>query len=179
MAIDRRVKKLYLAVLPFLDNHDMHAEVARVTLQTASNRFLSRTLSYPGDLDMWLPEKLVGVFATTRQPRPRRHGLLERLGPEAALWTTLQPPDFPQPEFWATCLPFETETAVMSIVEIDLPEPQQLKRLHFEALGNGTAFGLVAVTVESDGKPEVLKDTPFWPEERYRTPRVPPLPGIH
>jgi hypothetical protein len=57
-------RKLYLLLLPLLDNHDVHALVARVYAGCDRGVTISRTLHFPGDLDWWCPREVVGDFAT-------------------------------------------------------------------------------------------------------------------
>jgi len=57
-------RKVYLLVIPLLDNHDVFAPVARVSVQCADGALFSRTLHFPGDLDWWTPRRIVGDFAT-------------------------------------------------------------------------------------------------------------------
>lgn len=57
-------RKVYLLMIPLLDNHDVFAPVARVSVQCADGTLFSRTLHFPGDLDWWAPRSIVGDFAT-------------------------------------------------------------------------------------------------------------------
>lgn len=57
-------RKVYLLVIPLLDNHDVFAPVARVSVQCSDGTLFSRTLHFPGDLDWWAPRSVVGDFAT-------------------------------------------------------------------------------------------------------------------
>jgi len=57
-------RKVYLLVIPLLDNHDVFAPVARVSIQCADGTLFSRSLHFPGDLDWWAPRHVVGDFAT-------------------------------------------------------------------------------------------------------------------
>src|SRR5690606_33943434 len=130
------------------------------------------TLHYPGDLDCWSPQELVGDYSTARNPRPDRLGLLPILKPAVSGWKEGVPPAFPQPEVWATCLPLKTPTAVMNAVEIDLGRTVQLKSLSLTVLSANAALGLVAVSAEQPGGVELLTDTDLLPLAQYREPRV-------
>ena len=57
-------RKVYLLVIPLLDNHDVFAPVARVSVQCADGTLFSRTLHFPGDIGWWTPRRIVGDFAT-------------------------------------------------------------------------------------------------------------------
>jgi hypothetical protein len=162
----KRYKKLYLLVVPFLDNHDTFTPVARVTLQRVDDRLIGRTLYFPGDLDWWCSEKAVDIFCTARLPRPDRHGLLPLLNVNDGDWSQGKPAvsyftangvwtnehdepwqtSFPQPEYWAACRVLKTESAVLNVIEFDLVQPAELKSLTLSTVGTEPALGLVAVT---------------------------------
>ncbi len=164
----RRIKKLYLLVVPFLDSHDTFTPVARITLQRADDRLVGRTLYSPGDLDWWCPSKAVDIFCTARLPRPDRGGLLPLLPPGAGDWPQGKPTisyftlencwvnehdepwetSFPQPEYWAACRALNTPSTVLNVVEMDLGEPAELKSLTLSTIGTEPAVGLVAVSAE-------------------------------
>ena len=143
-----KYKKLYLLVIPFVDNHNIFAPVARVTASVNNEIVYSRTLNYPGDVDYWVPDKNPTSFASFRKPRPDPYGLLPLLKPEMSDWQEGKPPEFPQPEWWSTSLPLVTASCVMSIIEISLEKPGNLDNLIFETVGVMPAFGIVAVTAE-------------------------------
>jgi hypothetical protein len=144
----KKYKKLYLLVLPFVDNHDMFSEVARITAYSGTKAVYSRTLSYPGDLDYWVSNRNPTSFASYREVRDNPYELLPMLNPEKKDLAEGKPPDFPQSRWWSTSLPLATESCVMSVVEISLNSPMELESLVFETLGAMPAFGIVAVTAE-------------------------------
>jgi hypothetical protein len=168
----KSVKKAYLLVVPFLDNHDVYAPVARVSAQRTDGGIVSRTLYFPGDWDWWVPEPIVGEFATIRGPREDRFGLLPRLGPEQADWDAARPPEFPQPAWWASCRAARTDTSVLNVIELDLGGPMDLRSLTVETIGTDPALGLVVVTLETPGDVESLRGTPWYPPAAFREPRV-------
>ena len=144
----KKYKKLYILVLPFVDNHNMFAPVARVTAYSGKDIVYYRTLHYPGDVDYWVPDKNPTSFATFREPRPDRFELLPILKPEMADWKEGRPPAFPESKWWSTSLPFVTESCLMNVIEINLNKPGKLDYLMFESLGVMPAFGIIAVTGE-------------------------------
>ena len=144
----KRYKKLYLLVIPFVDNHNIFAPVARITAYNSNEIVYARTLNYPGDVDYWVPDKNPTSFASFRTPRPDRFELLPLLNPEMTDWDEGKPPAFPQPKWWSTSLPVVTESCLMNIIEINLNKPGELDYLIFEALGVMPAFGIVGVTAE-------------------------------
>jgi len=160
-------RKLYLLVLPLVDNHDIFSEVARVTAysrpgidygvgdehhmiktSTGEKAVYSRTLSYPGDLDYWVPDKNPTSFSTVREPRPNRFEMLPLLEAEKGDWDAGKPPAFPQSRWWSTSHPVVTESCVMNVIEINLSRDMELDYLVFESLGALPAFGIVALTAE-------------------------------
>ncbi|MGE5221495.1 MAG: hypothetical protein ACM3PY_03600, partial [Omnitrophica WOR_2 bacterium] len=163
-----KYKKLYLLLVPFLDNHDTFTPVARVTLQRTDDRLIGRTLYSPGDLDWWCPEKAVDIFCTARLPRPDRNGLLPLLQVNDRDWSQGKPAvsyfsphgvwtnehdepwktSFPQPEYWASCRALLTDSAVLNVVELDLVQPAELKSMTLSTVGTEPAIGLVAVSAE-------------------------------
>lgn len=143
-----KYKKLYLLVIPFVDNHDMFSEVGRVTAYSKNEIVYNRTLCYPGDLDYWVPNVNPMAFATFREPRPNRFGLLPLLKSDQSDWAEGKPPAFPQSEYWATCLPVVTRSCLMSVIEINLAEPKDLDYLVFESVGAYPAFGIVSAAAE-------------------------------
>ena len=146
----KKYKKIYLLVLPFVDNHTMFAPVARVSAYSKRQIVYSRTLHYPGDVDYWVPNKNPTSFASYREPRPDRFELLPLLHGEMTDWKEGQPPAFPQPKWWSTSLPVVTESCLMNVIEINLEKPGELEYLVFEVLGVMPAFGIVAATAEME-----------------------------
>ncbi len=144
-------KKLYLLVLPFVDNHDMFTKVARITAYSNNEIVYKRTLCYPGDIDYWVPNINPYTFATFREPRLNRFGLLPLLKPDQSDWTEGQPPAFPEPGFWSTSIPVVTKSCLMDVIEIDLNRPMKLDNLVFESIGDYNAFGIVGAVGEIDG----------------------------
>lgn len=144
----KKYKKLYLLVIPFVDNHDMFSGVARITAYNKREIVYKRTLNYPGDVDYWVPDKNPTSFASFREPRPDRFELLPLLKADRSDWKEGMPPAFPQPKWWSTSLPVVTKSCVMSIIEVNLAKPGELDYLVFEVLGVMPAFGIVAVTAE-------------------------------
>lgn len=145
----KKYKKLYLLVLPFVDNHNMFSSVARITAYNNKREIVyTRTLNYPGDVDYWVPNRNPTSFASFREPRPDRFELLPLLNPENADWKEGTPPAFPQSKWWSTSLPVVTKSCLMNIIEINLTKPGELDNLTFEVLGVMPAFGIVAATAE-------------------------------
>jgi hypothetical protein len=144
----KKYEKIYLLVIPFVDNHDMFSAVARVTAYSNKESVYSRTLHYPGDLDYWVPDRNPTSFASYREPRPDRFELLPLLKSDDADWEEGKPPAFPQSKWWSVSLPVVTESCLMNVIEINLNKPCELDFLEFESLGVMPAFGIVAATGE-------------------------------
>ncbi len=144
----KKYKKIYLLVIPNVDNHNMFYEVARITAYNNREIVYKRTLSYPGDVDYWVPDKNPTSFASVRGPRPDRFELLPLMNPDQSDRSEGKPPAFPQPVWWSTSLPVVTKSCVMNIIEINLTKPGELDYLVFEVVGVMPAFGIVAVTAE-------------------------------
>ena len=70
--------------MPLLDNADMFTRVARITVRDAEGGEVTRTLSFPGDLDWSCPPSAVGKFATTQQNRSLTAPPLSLLSPVQA-----------------------------------------------------------------------------------------------
>jgi len=170
----RMVKKLYVLVIPYLDNHDMFAEVARMTIRGDKGTVLyTRTLRTPGDLDWWPSAEVFGdIWTTARHGRADRHGLLPLLKEGETDWPIAHPPAFPQPEYWATCLPVITGSCTMNVVELDLRTLKPAQSLVVETLGVTPALGVVAVTVEGPGDDSLLDGTPWEVPAERRQPRT-------
>jgi hypothetical protein len=169
-------KKLYLLVIPFLDNHDVYSPVSRVAVETSDGAVLTRTLHVPGDLDWWTPPALVGEFATARGPRTDRFGLLPLLSPTQGDWAEGHPPAFPQSAYWATCRQLNLSSAILNVVEMDLGRPRLLKSLTVSTLGTAPALGVVGIVAETDQGAELLNNTPFaQPEKPGGGPSLPSL----
>ena len=165
-------RKLYLLVIPFLDNHDMFSPVAQISVQAVNGAAYARTLHFPGDLDWWSPAEVVGEFATCRGPRPARFGLLSQLTPGDADWPEGQAPAFPQWQFWAGSCAVRLKSTVMNVVELDLGRATPLKSLTVSTLGSQPGLGLVGVVAETSGDVKLLNGTPWMPPGRFREPRV-------
>lgn len=165
-------RKLYLLVIPFLDNHDTYAPVGRIDVRAETGIVLSRRLRFPGDLDWWCPQEVVWDFSTARKPRTDRFGLLPLLGAKSSDWPEGKPPVFPQPEYWATCLALKTPSSVMNVVEVNLPRSVPVRSVTLSVVGADPAFGLVAVSAETSGHTELLEGTQWMPPSQYREPRV-------
>ncbi len=169
---NRPYKKLYLLVIPFLDNHDMFAPVAQVSAEAENGGVFARTLYFPGDLDWWSPPEVVGDFATARKPRPDRFGLLPLRRPDQGDWAEGKPPAFPQPEYWASCRTVRLASSVMNVVEFDLRTLTPLKSLTLSTVGVQPGLGLVAIVGETAGGLEALNGTPWMPPADSREPRT-------
>lgn len=165
-------RKLCVLLIPFLDNHDMFAPVAQVSVLAENEGVFSRTLHLPGDLDWWSPPAVVGEFATAAKPRPNRFGLLPWLASDQADWVQGRPPAFPQPEFWATCRFVTIASTVMNVIEIDLHQTTPLKSLVISTLGVQPGLGIVAVVGETEEGLEALDGTPWMPPPEHRAPRT-------
>jgi hypothetical protein len=142
-------KKIYLLILPFVDNHDMFTKAARVTVYSDNQIIYTRTLYYPGDLDYWVPNVNPTAFATFRKPRPDRFGLLPLLKPGQSDWAEGRPPLFPEPDYWSTSIPVVTKSCLMDVIEMDLNTPMKLDSLVFESIGDYNAFGIVGAVGET------------------------------
>lgn len=155
-------RKLYLLVLPLLDNHDTFSPVGRVTVRMENGSIRARTLHFPGDLDWWCPTEVVSLFATARSERPDRLAMAAR--PDASGTARgMRPPEYPQPALWATCRALATPSAVMNVVELDLGSASAVRRLTLETVGSEAALGLVALTGERATGSAELQDTPYAP----------------
>lgn len=165
-------KKLYVLVIPFLDNHDMFAPVAQISAAAVNGGVFSRTLHFPGDLDWWSPQEVVGEFATARKPHRDRFGLLPLLKPTEGDWAEGKPPAFPQPEFWATCRTVKLASSVMSVIELDLGRATPLRSLTLSTLGVQPGLGIVGIVGETSGGGEILRGTAYEPPIELREPRV-------
>jgi hypothetical protein len=106
--LNRTLRKLYLLVLPFVENHDLFTRCALLKIGCEVNpcrapfnpaeeplhltgiryreAVFTAALHTPGQLDSFLPEYYVGPFATARAARTQRHGLLPLLQPHQADW---------------------------------------------------------------------------------------------
>jgi hypothetical protein len=106
--VGQTLRKVYLLVAPFVDNHDTFTECARITVHCQadlerppfdhadepvqwtrarySRLAVQRSLFTPGDLDSWMPEREVGPLATARLERPDRYGLLTLLDARDSDW---------------------------------------------------------------------------------------------
>jgi len=126
----------------------MFTKAARVTAYSDNRIVYTRTLHYPGDLDYWVPNVNPTSFATFREPRPDRFGLLPLLKPDQSDWAEGQPPQFPEPKYWSTSIPFVTKSCLMDVIELDLNRPTKLDNLIFESIGDYNAFGIVGAAAE-------------------------------
>ena len=164
-------RKLFLLLVPFLDNHDTFSEVGRITVRSPEDIVYSRTLHFPGDVDWWWPPAVVGGFATVSQVRPDRLGLLPTLHARPD-WAEGCPPAFPQPNLWSSSRSIVTASSVMSVLEIDLGRPMPLTSLTLESIGVDPSFGLVAVTGLTAEGEQALDGTLWAPPAQYREPRT-------
>ncbi len=157
---DQQVQKLFLLVVPLLENHDMYAQVAQVTVKGAEDVIYSRRLHFPGDLDQWTPPAGgYPAFSTAPFLRTDRFGLLPQLAENQSDWAEGVPPEFPQPAFWSKSLAIPTSSTVLNIIEVDLGRPRVARELVFSALGTEAAFGLVAVVAQGQGASEPLGES--------------------
>lgn len=106
--VNATFRKLYLLVLPFVENHDTFSQcgLVQVTCRADYDRppfddndepvqwtrarydklVIQRPLYTPGDLDSWMPEAHVGPMATARQARRNPYGLLSQLTADQGDW---------------------------------------------------------------------------------------------
>jgi len=173
-------RKLYILVVPYLDSHDMFSPVGRILATKTDGRIMGvRTLQFPGDLDWFWPIEPLDVFATARIKRDDRFGLLPQLGSSDGDWGSLSTParsdwrekstldNFPQPAFWATCLPIDVGSTTLSIVEVNLRKPAELKSLTLSTIGTEPAFGIISVVGELNKPMDILEETPYLPEQEF------------
>lgn len=165
-------KKLYFLFVPLLDNADMFSRVARITVRDAEGGEVTRTLSFPGDLDWSCPPSAVGKFATTQQNRSLTAPPLSLLSPVQADRPEGRAPAFPQPVWWSGSAAVVTRSGVFTVVELDLERIRELAWIDLEALDDISALGLVAVTGYSADRFGALAGTPWFPPAR----RLPPVP---
>ena len=165
-------KKLYFLFVPLLDNADMFTRVARITVRDAEGGEVTRTLSFPGDLDWSCPPSAVGKFATTQQNRSLTAPPLSLLSPVQADRPEGRAPAFPQPVWWSGSAAAVTRSGVFAVVELDLERIRELAWIDLEALDDISALGLVAVTGYSADRFGALAGTPWFPPAR----RLPPVP---
>ena len=64
LPVEQQARKVYLLLLPLLDNHDVFSPVGRITVRCGDGTAFERTLRIPGDLDWWGPRAILGGFAT-------------------------------------------------------------------------------------------------------------------
>lgn len=174
--------KIYLLVAPLLENHDTFCKVGKVSVEIANSAghahqwgpgYIDRDLFFPGDLDWWCPQEVVGDFSTARKERTGRFGLLPLLGSKDSDWDIAKPPAIPQPEFWSTSLAFRTASAVLNVIEVDLGDPKPIRSLTLSSVGIDPAFGLVAVTAIRPPDPDQASKFPsLLPEKPYLLPKV-------
>lgn len=144
----KEYKKLYLLLLPFVDNHDIFSDIGRVSAYSGRKMVYSKTLSYPGNIDYWVSNRNPTSFATYREERPNPYELLPLLSREMQDWEEGKPPEFPQSRWWSSALPLAIESCVMTIIEITLNTAVELDHLLIESLGALPALGIVAITAE-------------------------------
>ncbi len=148
-------KKIYLLVIPFIRNHDIFSEIARIDVEIEEpykhpdigSTMISRKLYSPGDLDWFVPLNWMYRLGTADAPRTSRHQLLPLLEENTADWEIAKPPLFPQRQFWTNTV-VEVGGVTMNVIEIDLTKPRQVKSLTLSTIGTDPAIGLVAVTAE-------------------------------
>jgi len=144
------LKKVYLLVIPYLDNHDAFVKVANVSIRTESGAVISRDLFSPGDLDWGSGDKkhFLDWTWSREEPRKNRFDLLPLLDPTMEDWNEGKAPAFPQPEYWSTCLVRRVPSATLNVVELNLPERSKASSLTISVFGADPALGLVAVSGE-------------------------------
>ena len=161
-------RKIYLLVIPYLENHEIFTPVAEVTVRTKNDRFIRRKLYSPGDLD-WMRSghPLLTTFKGTRQDR---FGLLPILSASDSQWSQSKPPAYPQAELWSTSLAYDVKSTVMNVIEIDLGKSVGLKTLNITMLGIDSAMSLVAVTGHSSAGLEKMQGTQWMPPVEFLDP---------
>jgi len=87
-------------------------------------------------------------YATAQEKRTVRNVLLPLRTPIDSDWKEGKPPHFPHYDEWADCRNIITPSCVLDVVEIDLPEAQNLKSLQFETIGVDPAFGILGIVAE-------------------------------
>ncbi len=173
-APNQPVRKLYLLVVPLLDNHDTFSDVARVEVRTASGAVYGQVLRVPGDLDWWNPQEIVGGFATYRGQRATRHALNPMPDPVTGDWPDAKPElsGFPQPALWTDTVVVHTPASLFNVIEVPLAVPAEVTSLSVTALNGYAALGIAGVTAELTTGSEQLDGTRWEAEPGYRDPRV-------
>ncbi len=156
---DSTCRKIYLLVIPFIDNHDSFSKIARIKaelvreLQSSVNdqvrkAFITKMLYTPGDLDYWYPKNYMAHLSTFKNPRKERFSLLPLLNKNESDWKIAKPPMFPQPAFWSESLAYDVGTSIINVIELNLNGLKKVRSLQLETLGTDSALGLIAVTCE-------------------------------
>ncbi len=157
---DQPISKVYVLLLPLLDNHTMFMPAAELILEVdedltgiTSQRGIStlnKRLYMPGDLDWFTgTDDYSAGFYTTRDGSPEnRHGLLELLSPTCADWAEGMPPAFPQPIYWSQNIHFMAPVATFNVIEFQLPEPLKLQSLAVRTLSMDAAVAIAAISVQ-------------------------------
>ncbi len=139
-------RKLYFLVSPLVDHHDMYTDVARITVRDSDGAIVTRTVSYPGDLDASYSPAAVSGFATTYADRPLRSANLPIMTVDMADRSEGTPPAFPQPAYWSNSAAIVTPSGIFSVIEFDLGGYREMEWIEVESLDAVSALGLVAVT---------------------------------
>jgi len=147
-----KLKKLYLLILSFVENHDVFSVVGNITAMRKDDGCISKVLYFPGDVDGFYPEEAVGIRATAHGKKRHRHRLLSLIKAGDADYMEGKPDEvdsgFPRPEYWCDSRVLKTPAAVMNIIELDLGGAFEMEFLMLSSVGTEPAFGLVAVTGE-------------------------------
>ncbi|MBO4327381.1 MAG: hypothetical protein J5950_08930 [Clostridia bacterium] len=146
----RRIRKLYLVISAFIENHDMFSRILRIEAEAVKKDSMLRPvitcdLRFPGDLDMGFGNTVIANFSSFRNGLDRsREILFPEAGGNISDFSEAHPPLFPQPEFWCRNRAFEAGNTVFNLIEIDLGEEREMKEFRLAALNADACGGLFA-----------------------------------
>ena len=149
-----RMRRIWLAISAFIENHDMFTDILRVEAEAVKGESLLRPvfwrdLSFPGDLDMGFGNKVIAGFSSHSEAVNRERTLKY---PDIAAgeydYPEAMPPEFPQPDFWCRNRAFEAGNTVFNLIELDLGEAREMKELRLIPLTADACGGLFAMAYD-------------------------------
>ncbi len=151
----RRIKKLYILMSAFIDNHDVFSTVFRLEAEAEKGEayirpVYCRDLTYPGALDMGFGNNVIAGFATYRSDTDRSRIPVLPGAAGTDDYPETVPPSYPQRAFWAQSRAAEVCNTVFNLIEVDFGRFHALKEFRLIAAEADAAGGIFAVSAHTE-----------------------------
>lgn len=145
--IGKNARKLFVLFSAFADDHEICSELFDAEIECEKGDaymppLYKKTLYFPGDLDYGFGAEVDADFSTYKTGAVRP-SILPELGEDDYLG--IIPPDYPARDIWCKNKAVEVGNTVFNLLEFDLGETRDIKRLTLVAKASDAAGGVFGI----------------------------------